>query len=378
MSSFCVFSPIDKPKRYYVDLSTMKRTTIIGTGSYIPDIVQQNSDFTHHRFFDEHQQEITQPTADVTRKFEEITGIRERRYVNEDMHSSDIAGIAAERAIADAGIDPETIDQVIVAHNFGDVRKHTIQTDVVPALASRVKHHLKIANPFCVAYDVLFGCPGWVQGVIQADAYFKAGSAQTALVIGSETLSRVIDNYDRDSMIFSDGAGACVLQNQESSRDSGILSSASMSHTLDEAYYLYLGKSNFPESDSRVRYIKMKGRKVYEYALSNVPLAMKRCIEEAGVSMEQVSKIFIHQANEKLDQGVIKRLYKLYGIEEIPEDIMPMSVHELGNSSVATVPTLLDRVKRGQVKGHAIAEGDIIVFASVGAGMNINAICYRV
>tara|TARA_Y100000768_G_scaffold385903_1_gene373040 strand:- start:2422 stop:3489 length:1068 start_codon:yes stop_codon:yes gene_type:complete len=355
----------------------MKRTVIKGIGSYIPEVIQTNKDFQHHKFYTADQEVIDSSPEVITRKFETITGIRERRYVSEEMHASDIAFLAAEKAIEDAGIDPETIDQIIFAHNFGDVRKHTIQTDILPALASRVKHKLKIENPFCVAYDILFGCPGWIQGVIQADAYFKAGTAKTALVIGSETLSRVIDNYDRDSMIFSDGAGACILSYEETD-ESGILSSASMTHAMDEAYYLFLGKSNFPESDPRVRYIKMKGRKVYEYALKNVPMAMKKCIDDAGVAIEDVKKIFIHQANEKLDEGVIIRLYKLYGITEIPENIMPMSVNELGNSSVATVPTLYDRVKHGKLEGHEINKGDVVVFASVGAGMNINAVCYRV
>jgi len=105
---------------------------------------------------------------------------------------------------------------------------------------------------------------------------------------------------------------------------------------------------------------------------------MKDCLDKAGVSIEEVKKVFIHQANEKLDEGVIKRFYRLYNIKEIPKEIMPMSVHELGNSSVATVPTLLDRVLKGKLANHSIEKGDIILLASVGAGMNINAVCYRV
>ena len=356
----------------------MKRTVITGTGSYIPDQIKRNADFQHHRFFTESNELIETPAIEISKKFQDITGIAERRYAAEDMSSSDIALIAAQRAIEDSGIDPETLDQIIFAHNFGDVVKHTIQTDNVPSLASRVKHNLGIKNPFCVAYDVLFGCPGWVQGVIQADNFFKAGSASKALVIGSETLSRVLDDHDRDSMIFSDGAGACVLEYRDSDDDQGLLASAAMSFTLDETYFIHLGKSNYPDSDGRIRYIKMKGRKVYEFALTQGPQAMQHCLSQAGVTIDQVKKIFIHQANEKLDHGVIKRFYKLFDIAEPPELIMPMSVHELGNSSVATVPTLLDRVRRGKLPEHSLNKGDVIMFASVGAGMNINAICYRV
>jgi len=332
-----------------------------------------------HEFYGEDNLPIASSPEDIAQKFEAITGIQERRYAPSDLDCSDIASIAAERAIADSGIDPETIDQIIVAHNFGNVVKHTIQTDLIPAIASRVKNRLGIHNPNCVAYDVIFGCPGWVQGVIQAHAFFKAGIAKRCLIIGSETLSRVLDPYDRDSMIFSDGAGAAVLEYQDGDiSESGILSFKVQSHTADEAYFLSLGKSHFPQSDPRIRYIKMKGRKVYEYAMKHVPAAMKACLDDAGISIEELSTVFIHQANEKLDEGMIKALYKLYGKSEVPEKIMPMSIHKLGNSSVATIPTLYDMVLKGELEGHEVKKGDVILFASVGAGMNINAICYRV
>jgi len=293
------------------------------------------------------------------------------------MNTSEMASKAAELALQDAGIDPETIDQIIVAHNFGDVLPGTIQTDTIPALASRVKHHLGIKNPNCVAYDILFGCPGWIQGVIQADSFIKSGMAKRCLVIGAETLSRVVDSHDRDSMIFSDGAGACIVE-EDTNTNSGILASSVQSHCVDETYFLYLGKSYHPEGDEVTRYIKMKGRKVYEYAIKNVPLAMKECIEKAGVDIHDIKKFFLHQANEKMDEGFIKALYKLYDIRIVPENVMPMSIHDLGNSSVATIPTLYDLVKRGKYKEHQLHKGDLVIFASVGAGMNINAICYRV
>src|SRR5436190_6472896 len=199
-------------------------TVITGTGSYIPDFVKTNADFASHNFYAEDNTALGIEPHVIVEKFKQITGIEERRYAPDDINSSDMAAIAAQRAIDDSGCDPETIDQIIVAHNFGNVIKDTIQTDVLPALASRVKHALKIKNPSCVPYDILFGCPGWVQGVIQADAFFKAGIAKKCLVIGTETLSRVLDIYDRDSMIFSDGAGATVLEAKNSDETrSGIL-----------------------------------------------------------------------------------------------------------------------------------------------------------
>jgi len=352
-------------------------TIITGTGSYIPGLVIPNNSFSDHHFYGEDGVLINTPNAEIFEKFKDITGIYERRYAEENVNTSDLAAKAAALAIEDAGIDPETIDQIIVAHNFGNVIAGTIQSDAVPSIASRVKNLLGIRNPSCVAYDLLFGCPGWIQGVIHADSFIKSGLAKRCLVIGAETLSRVIDPHDRDSMIFSDGAGACIVENS-TDNTSGILASSVQSHCMDETYFLYLGKSYHPEAEDATRYIKMNGRKVYEYAIKNVPIAMKECIEKAGVEIHEVKKFFLHQANEKMDQGFIKALFKLYGIKEIPENIMPMSIHELGNSSVATIPTLYDMVKHGKYKEHQLDKGDVVNFASVGAGMNINAICYRV
>jgi 3-oxoacyl-[acyl-carrier-protein] synthase-3 len=352
-------------------------TIITGTGSYIPSIVKTNQSFVNNSFYAENGELIATPSEEIVEKFKDITGIAERRYADANENTSEMATKAAVLAIKDAGIDPETIDQIIVAHNFGNVLAGTIQTDAIPAIASRVKNQLGIKNPACVAYDILFGCPGWIQGVIQADAFIKAGMAKKCLVIGAETLSRVVDVHDRDSMIFSDGAGACIVEHSDDS-NTGILANSVQSHCDDETYFLYLGKSYHPEGEEATRYIKMKGRKVYEYAIKNVPIAMKECIEKAGVDIHDVKKFFLHQANEKMDEGFIKALFKLYGIKEIPKDIMPMSIHELGNSSVATIPTLYDRVKHGFYKEHQLHKGDIVIFASVGAGMNINAICYKI
>lgn len=357
----------------------MNRSVITGTGSYIPDVIKENVDFTVHNFYADDNTRVEADPAVVVEKFRQITGIAERRYASENLNTSDIAAIAATNAIKDSGIDPETLDQIILAHNFGNVVKHTIQGDAVPSLASRVKHSLGIKNPSCIAYDILFGCPGWVQGLIHADAFFKAGVAKKILVIGTETLSRVIDVYDRDSMIFSDGAGACVLEYMPATEnEKGILGYSVQSDCNEELDYIYMGKSNFPHSDPRVRYIKMKGRKVYEYAMKYVASAMKQCLDKSGIGIHDLTKIFIHQANEKMDEGIVKALYKLYDVKDIPPTIMPMSIHWLGNSSVATIPTLYDLVKKGLNKDHELKDGDIVLFASVGAGMNINAVCYRV
>lgn len=348
---------------------------ITGSGSYIPTEIVNNLDFAKHNFLNEDGSIFPQTNEVIAQKFLEITGISERRYVTDDLTTSDIATFAAKKALEDANIDPETLDYIIFAHNFGNVKKDAIQTDILPSLASRVKFDLRIKNPKCVAYDMLFGCPGWVEGVIQAQAFIKAGMAKKCLVIGAETLSRVVDRHDRDSMIYADGAGATVIE--ECDFSGGILAHESATFSYDEAYYLYFGQSFNTSHDPNIRYIKMYGRKIYEFALSEVPKAMKSCLDKSGVNLNQIKKILIHQANEKMDEAIINRFYKLYGSIP-PKDIMPMSIHKLGNSSVATIPTLYDLLIKKQIEHHQLEEGDFILFASVGAGMNVNAIVYQV
>lgn len=352
----------------------MKRSVITGSGADIPGEIIRNTDFTGEQFFAEDGKPIPTSNQIIIEKFFKITGIEERRYAPPQMNSSDLAAAAARLAIEDSGIDAETLDLIIVAHNYGDVSHNSTQVDTVPSIASRVKHRLGIVNPSCIAFDVLFGCPGWILALMQADAFFKAGMAKKALVIGTETLSRVIDKHDRDSMIFSDGAGAVILEYKESG--GGILSSGALSHTGEETGFLYMGQSSYPSYKPGTKFMKMKGRKVYEYALKFVPQAMKECFDKTGMDISELKKIFIHQANEKMDEAIVEAFYKLYE-KEVPQDIMPMCIQFLGNSSVATIPTLFDIIKRDKDPDHKLEDGDVILFASVGAGMNINAICYR-
>lgn len=348
---------------------------ITGTGSYIPEIKKENEKFEDNRFLNADGTEITSENKVIIDKFKGITGIEERRYADRKYNASDLGYFAAKLAIEDSGINPEELDYIILAHNFGDVKSAAIQSDILPSLATRVKFRLGIENPNCVAYDILFGCPGWLEGVIQAQAFIKADIAKKVLVIGAETLSRVLDKHDRDSMIYSDGAGACIVEATED-QTSGILSHATQTFSKEEAYYLFFGNSYDKNEHPDVRYIKMHGRKIYEFALNNVPLAMKKALDQSGIPVDEVKKVFIHQANEKMDEAIIKRFFRLYK-KPIPNGVMPMSIHKLGNSSVATVPTLLDLVLKNQIDDQEVNKGDVIILASVGAGMNINAVVYK-
>ena len=350
---------------------------ITGTGSYIPEIIKKNEDFLDNTFLNSDGSNFKVSNEVIVKKFKAITGIEERRYAKSQYNSSDLAFFAAEKAIKDSKINQESLNYIIVAHNFGDVKKITKQIDQLPSLASRVKNKLGINNPDCICYDLIFGCPGWIEGVIQAQAFIKAGMATKCLVIGAETLSRTYDLSDRDSMIYSDGAGATIIEKKSGNINQGILSHKTCTFTSENTYDLFLGDSFNPKEYSKDRYIKMHGRKIYEFAITKVPQALKDCLESSEKSIHDVKKIFLHQANEKMDDAMVNRFYKLYDLPR-PENIMPMSIGKLGNSSVATIPTLLDLVKNNKIKNHSLKKGDVILFGSVGAGMNVNAMTYQV
>ena len=352
-------------------------TVIAGTGSYIPKNVIKNENFLKNEFYNPDGSKIDTPIEEIIKKFEEITEIKERRYTDNNQTASDIAYYAAVDALKTSGIDKETLDYIIVAHNFGDIHNSSMQSDILPSLASRVKEKLKIINPSTVAYDIIFGCPGWLQAVIQADYYIKSGDAKRVMVIGADTLSKISDPHDRDSMIYADGAGATILEAVKSEEPVGILSHISRTDTLEHAYNLWLGRSNKPEVKESELFIKMNGRKLYEYALKTVPQVVKDSLDKAGVLLNQVKKILIHQANAKMDDAILNRIFRLYKEIKIPKQIMPMTISSFGNSSVATIPTMLDLILTGRLGEHSLQPGNIAVFASVGSGMNINTVIYK-
>jgi 3-oxoacyl-[acyl-carrier-protein] synthase-3 len=351
-------------------------SVIAGTGSYIPENVIPGDFFLNATFYD-NGSILDKEMSHIISKFTEITEIQERRYIDAHHVNSDIAAIAAQRAIDTAGIDKETLDHIIFCHNFGDIKSGSNRMDILPSLAAKVKQILNIENPDCVGYDIIFGCPGWVQGAIQANYLIQSGDAKRVMVIGAETLSRIIDPHDRDSMIFSDGAGAVIFEARDQSESIGILSHKTQTYAVNYGSLLYMAKSNNPVEETGNTYLKMNGRKLYEFAVTTVPQIVKSAIEKAGINITDVKTVFIHQANGKMDHAIMKRLFKLYNLDTVPENLVPMTISWLGNSSVATIPTLLDLVLKGKVAGYQAKAGEYAVFASVGAGMHINAFVYR-
>jgi 3-oxoacyl-[acyl-carrier-protein] synthase-3 len=363
-----------------ITMSTKRFSKIVGSGSYIPTVQVKNEHFLNHEFFEPNGQKIETSPEVIIEKFKDITGITERKYASDDQVNSDLAYLAAKDALESSKIDKESLDYIIVAHNFGDVKQNSTLTNQLPSLAAKVKNLLQIENPKTIAYDVLFGCPGWIQCMIQANYFIKSGDAQRVMVIGAETLSRVCDPHDRDSMIYSDGAGATILEACEAEEASGILSHAMRTDTISEAFFLRADISDNAdfEGNSNSLFIKMYGRKIYEYAISNVPGVVKESIDKAGLDIKDIKKILIHQANEKMDEAIAKRLFRLYQERTVPDNIMPMIIKEMGNNSVATVPILYDQIAKGKLEDHKLNEGDYVVFASVGAGMSINSFVYKV
>lgn len=356
-------------------------SVIIATGSYIPEKVVRNSDFLDSVFYGLDGTRIEKSAEEIAKKFEDITGIKERRYVTDGLLTSDISFFASEQAIESSKIDRESLDYIICAHNFGDVRADNKRADFAPSIAARVKNKLRIKNPKTVAYDLPFGCPGWLQGMIHADCFIKTGIAKRVMVIGGEMLSRVSDPHDRDSMIYSDGAGATIVEGQDTGGERGILSHSARSDTYIHSHLLKMGKSNNPSYQGEELFLKMHGHKLYKYALKAVPALIKECIDKAGYSIEDIDRVLLHQANEKMDIEILKRLFRLYGINN-PEQayiskILPMSISWLGNSSVATIPTLIDLILKNKMKKYSLSKNDLTVFASVGAGMNANSLVYK-
>lgn len=352
-------------------------TKIVGTGSYLPPRVISNDYFSNYTFYDPATgQPFDKSNEEIIGKFKEITNISERRWITDELNNSDMAAFAVKEACESANINPETLDFIIVGHNFGDVALSG-RVDILPGLANRVKAKLGIKNPACFCHDVVSGCPGWTQGMITADAYIRSGIAKLGVVVGSDVLSRISDPHDRDSMIYADGAGATLVEAVISDEPTGILSHSSRSDSVTYWNLLMSGPSFNPELDPNDQFIKMFGHKLYVYAISNVPGVVKDSLDKAGLQLSDIKKVLIHQANEKMDEVILKNTFKLYHEKNIPEGIMPMTIEKLGNSSTATVPTLLDLIVKGRLEGHQINPGDNIILCSVGAGMNINSIVYK-
>lgn len=347
---------------------------ISGTGSVIPELVVSNEAFGDRVFYDKNGVRLERRGHEMAAKLEAITGIRERRYVPFDQDSRPLMTDAARIAIDDAGIDPECIDGIIVAHNAGNMVIGEKAFHTVPNMAAYLKNALGISNHECFAYDLLFACPGWLQALIQAHQAIASGDAKNVLVVGIEIASRLLDPHDLDSMILADGCGAAVISESDAP---GVIAHATFSHAQKDIANIYLGKSNNPDLDG-VCWFKMNGKEVYRYATTWVPKVIAKSLDKAGLKPEDVDIFLFHQANDKLVQALAANLAESFGLDPVIfEGKLPMTIQFLGNTSVATIPTMLDLIRKGNLPGYSIKPDQIAVMASVGAGMHCNSVVYR-
>lgn len=314
--------------------------------------------------------------AEITAKLQQISGIKERRYADETEDSADIAAAACNNALVAAQLSGEALDAIIVAHNAGNMVHGNDKPHTIPNLAALVKSKMGVQNPGCIAYDILFGCPGWIEAMTQAHRMIAVGDAKNIMVVGVDVLSRYVDHHDLDSMLFGDGAGAVLLQAQSNEDKKGILCYENYSHCNKEVDFLKMGVS-YNTEEPPISYIKMNGKQVYRYAVTYVPTLVNNCLQKAGIPIEKVDHFLFHQANEKMIIAMAEKLFKMNGVAGDIDKLVPMIVQNTGNTSVATIPTLWDLIVQQKVPNHSIQKGDIIVMASVGAGMHANCMIYQ-
>lgn len=347
-----------------------------GTGTHLPERVIKNDYFMKHQFMSPEGVIFDKPQEEIIAKLEAITGIKERRYISEKGDSVPLLVAASQNAIDDAGIDKNQIDGIIVAHNAGNMLEGRDGFHTVPNFAAILKNKLEISNYDCFAYDILFGCPGWIQGLIQAKQAIDAGDATNVLVVGIEVASRLLDPHDLDSMILADGCGAAVVSKSDD-ENKGILSYATFSHAQEDLSCIYLDKSYNKELDAPTLF-KMNGKDVYRYATVWVPKVIKKALDKVGLDSDDVDMFLFHQANGKMLHAFANNLASMYGKEGGSfEGKIPTTIEFTGNTSVATVPTMLALILKHELGDYEIKKGQTVVMASVGAGMHCNALVYK-
>lgn len=341
---------------------------IMGTGSALPELVVTNKEL--EQMMDTTDEWITSRT-----------GIR-KRHIAVTETTTLMAVKASEIAMKKAGIEPEEIDLIIVGTVSGD--------KCFPSTACQIQEALLAKN--AVAFDINAACAGFLFGLTIADAYFQSGRAQTALIVGAETLSKMVDWKDRSTcVLFGDGAGAAVVRKT----DTGMLhivqgSDGTRGHVLacdnrpvntpftrrlfTKEFFArasFAGES-FPgaactrefsgDNLSAPDYLKMDGQEVFRFAVRTVPKAICQALEKAGILPDEIQYFFLHQANIRIIEAVAKKLGQ-------PMEKFPTDLQKCGNISAASVPILLDHVNREE----KLKRGDKIVMAGFGAGLTWGA-----
>jgi 3-oxoacyl-[acyl-carrier-protein] synthase-3 len=317
---------------------------VTGTGSYLPERIMTNEDLS----------KVVETTDDwIT----ERTGIRNRHIAAEGELTSDLALHAARAAIADAGIDVQEIDTIIMATTTPD--------NTFPATATTVQAALGLGHG--AAFDIQAVCSGFVYALTIADTFIRAGQSKTVLVIGAETFSRLLDWTDRTTcVLFGDGAGAMVVQAGEgegTNADRGILTAHLHSDgRLKDKLYVDGG----PSSTGTVGHVRMEGREVFRHAVVNIAEAISESLEATGLGVEDIDWFVPHQANKRILDSTAKRI-------GLPPEKVVMTVADHGNTSAASVPLAFDAaLKDGRIK-----KGDLVLLEAMGGGFTWGSLLLR-
>ena len=320
------------------------RTAVTGVGAYLPEEVVTNADLA--KVVDTSDEWIAN-----------MTGIRERRRAAPEQASSDLAVEAARKALAAAGRTPEDLDLIIVATTTPDL--------TFPATAALVQK--KLGAPMGIAFDVQAVCSGFVYALSVADGFIARGNARCGLVIGAETMTRLMDWSDRSTcVLFGDGAGAVVVEpvmGKGTTADRGLLSFA-LRCEGEKADLLYVDGG--PSTSGTVGKLRMQGHQVFRHAVVNISEAIEAAADKAGVTLDQIDWFVPHQANQRILKGVAERL----GIDE-HKVVSTIASH--ANTSAASIPLALDAaVQDGRIK-----RGDLVLMEAMGGGLTWGACLVR-
>ncbi len=326
-------------ERIYVGIS--------GIGSYVPDRIITNDDLA--KIVDTSNEWII-----------ERTGIEERRIAEDNVSTSDIASIAAERALKDANVDPEEIDLIVVATVTPD---HSF-----PSTACIVQKNIGAKK--AAAFDISVGCSGFVYGLSIGENFIRTGAYKKVLIIGAETLSKIMDFEDRNTcVLFGDGAGACILEPCQEGY--GILSSELGSDGENGGVLIQpAGGSRMPASletvKNREHFIKMEGKEVFKFAVRVMEKATLNALEKANLSLEDLDYLVPHQANTRIIDAADKKL-------KLGKDKIYVNLNKYGNMSSASIPVALDE----SIKLKKVDKGSNMVLVAFGAGLTWGSLALK-
>lgn len=321
------------------------RSVLLGTGSYLPSRIVTNEELARRV-----------ETSDAW--IRERSGIEERRVAADGEVTSDLAIQAARRALEGADLDPATLDLIVLATATPD---HTF-----PATATKVQAALGAIG--CIAFDVQAVCTGFIYALATADAFIRAGQVRTALVIGAETFSRILDWEDRATcVLFGDGAGAVVLRAGEGrgdATDRGILST----HLhADGRQHDLLYVNGGPSSTQTTGVLRMQGKEVFRHAVVNMAQVVDEALRANGLTVEDLDWLVPHQANQRILEGTARKI-------GLPAEKVISTVARHANTSAASVPLALDEAMRD----GRIRPGQMVLLEGMGGGFTWGSVLVRV